>query len=134
MSIIMSKSNSPEQTMQRTLRAEQIGIFVASVSALVWLSVPWWVYPILVLGPDISMFGYLAGNKIGGALYNIFHLQGVGAVLAVMGLNPNYQNCLIAGVIIIGHSAMDRIFGYGLKYSNGFKYTHLGEIGKKKND
>lgn len=27
------------------------------------------------------------------------------------------------------HAAMDRIFGYGLKYEKGFKYTHLGEIG-----
>ncbi|HZJ19645.1 MAG TPA: DUF4260 family protein [Pricia sp.] len=24
---------------------------------------------------------------------------------------------------------MDRIFGYGLKYNKGFKFTHLGEIG-----
>lgn len=26
---------------------------------------------------------------------------------------------------------MDRIFGYGLKYSDDFKHTHLGMIGKK---
>ncbi len=134
MSIILFKSKSAEHVMSRTLKAEQVGIFIAAVSALIWLSVPWWVYLLLLLGPDISMLGYLAGNKIGGALYNIFHLQGVGAVLVVIGLNPNYQNCLIAGLIIIGHSSMDRIFGYGLKYLSGFKYTHLGEIGKNKID
>jgi len=26
---------------------------------------------------------------------------------------------------------MDRMFGYGLKTEEGFKYTHLGIIGKK---
>ena len=35
------------------------------------------------------------------------------------------------GIILFGHSSMDRFFGYGLKYENGFKFTHLGEIGKK---
>ena len=24
---------------------------------------------------------------------------------------------------------MDRVAGYGLKYENGFKFNHLGEIG-----
>lgn len=33
---------------------------------------------------------------------------------------------------MLGHSAMDRLFGYGLKYNKGFKYTHLGEIGREK--
>lgn len=134
MSIDILKSGASEQIMQRTLKTEQMGIFVACLSVLIWLSVPWWVYPILLLGPDISMLGYLAGNKIGGALYNFFHFQGIGAILIVIGLNLNDHNYVIAGLIVIGHSAMDRVFGYGLKYLNGFKYTHLGEIGKKKID
>jgi len=32
---------------------------------------------------------------------------------------------------MFGHSSMDRMFGYGLKTEEGFKYTHLGMIGKK---
>ncbi|MEO6611453.1 MAG: DUF4260 family protein [Chitinophagaceae bacterium] len=31
----------------------------------------------------------------------------------------------------VGHSSMDRMFGYGLKTNEGFKYTHLGMIGKE---
>jgi hypothetical protein len=27
---------------------------------------------------------------------------------------------------------MDRMMGYGLKYNEGFKFTHLGTIGKAK--
>ncbi|PWT99714.1 MAG: DUF4260 domain-containing protein, partial [Bacteroidetes bacterium] len=43
-----------------------------------------------------------------------------------------YSNSAIQliGTILWSHSCMDRIFGYGLKYENGFKFTHLGVIGK----
>jgi len=37
----------------------------------------------------------------------------------------------VIGIILFGHSSMDRMFGYGLKLGQGFKYTHLGIIGKK---
>jgi hypothetical protein len=37
----------------------------------------------------------------------------------------------IAGIVLFGHASMDRMLGYGLKTSEGFKYTHLGIIGKK---
>jgi hypothetical protein len=36
----------------------------------------------------------------------------------------------ISGIILFGHSSMDRSLGYGLKLNEGFKYTHLGMIGK----
>ena len=38
----------------------------------------------------------------------------------------------LAGVIMFSHAAFDRLLGYGLKYEKGFKFTHLGEIGKVK--
>jgi hypothetical protein len=43
----------------------------------------------------------------------------------------NSEVLQIAGIILFGHSSMDRTFGYGLKLGEGFKYTHLGIIGKK---
>jgi hypothetical protein len=36
----------------------------------------------------------------------------------------------LAGVVLFAHIAMDRALGYGLKYEKGFRYTHLGKIGK----
>jgi hypothetical protein len=36
----------------------------------------------------------------------------------------------LGGIILFGHSSMDRMFSYGLKTFQGFKFTHLGEIGK----
>lgn len=33
------------------------------------------------------------------------------------------------GIILFGHSNMDRIFGCGLKYADSFRHTHLGMLG-----
>ena len=40
----------------------------------------------------------------------------------------------VTGIILFGHSSMDRMFGYGLKLSEGFQYTHLGMIGRNQNE
>nr|WP_227009131.1 DUF4260 family protein [Christiangramia fulva] len=36
----------------------------------------------------------------------------------------------MAGIILFARSSFDRMPGYGLKYEKGYKFTHLGEIGK----
>ncbi|MEO5584504.1 MAG: DUF4260 family protein [Flavobacteriales bacterium] len=36
----------------------------------------------------------------------------------------------MASVILYGHSCMDRVFGFGLKFGDSFQHTHLGWIGK----
>jgi len=36
----------------------------------------------------------------------------------------------LAGTILFAHIAMDRFFGYGLKYEKSFSFTHLCEMGK----
>jgi hypothetical protein len=40
------------------------------------------------------------------------------------------QPLQLAGLILFGHSSMDRVLGYGLKYSDSFQHTHLGMLGK----
>lgn len=49
----------------------------------------------------------------------------------VVGWLDSWPWFFYTGIIIFGHASFDRFFGYGLKYENGFKFTHLGEIGKK---
>jgi hypothetical protein len=84
------------------------------------------------------MLGYLAGDKVGALCYNLFHHKAIAIMVFVLGLMIQLpgdiadKDWLInLGIILFGHSSMDRFFGYGLKYENGFKFTHLGEIGKK---
>lgn len=117
--------------MKTILKLEELAMLIISIAALVYLKVDWWYYLVLFLGPDISMLGYLVGNKTGAATYNFFHHKGIGVLLLLAGIYCQVILLQVAGIIIFGHSSMDRIMGYGLKYNKGFKFTHLGEIGKR---
>ncbi len=117
--------------MKSILKLEEFAMFAFSIYALYFLKVDWWYYLILLIGPDISMLGYLAGDKPGAIAYNIFHHKAVAAALIFAGVLTGNWALDVAGVIIFGHSSMDRMMGYGLKYFEGFKFTHLGAIGKK---
>ncbi|MEJ8844153.1 DUF4260 domain-containing protein [Lacibacter sp. H375] len=117
--------------MKTILKLEELAMFLASAYVLYYFDSAWWFYLLLLLGPDISMIGYLAGNKIGAWSYNLFHHKGIAIALIAAGFMIDSDALIITGVILFGHASMDRVAGYGLKYENGFKFTHLGEIGKK---
>ena len=117
--------------MKNIIKLEEMAMFGLSVYALYLFHVDWWWYLVLLFGPDISMIGYAAGNKVGAISYNLFHHKGIAIAVFVAGLLIPGILVQIIGVILFGHSSMDRIFGYGLKTEEGFKYTHLGMIGKK---
>lgn len=103
-----------------------LGIFMYGL-----LGYPWWLFLVLLLTPDVGMLGYLVNEKVGANTYNLFHHKGIAILLYFLGMYLSLPIIQMVGVILFAHSSMDRIFGYGLKYDKGFKYTHLGEIGKK---
>ena len=116
--------------MKNILKLEELAMLGICIYALIRFNVAWWWYPILVLGPDISMLGYVGGNKTGAFVYNLFHHKAIAVIVFVIGIidwNPTMQ---VIGIVLFGHSSMDRLFDYGLKTEEGFKYTHLGIIGK----
>lgn len=92
----------------------------------------WYWYLLLLLGPDISMIGYMAGDKAGAFLYNLFHHKGVAILVFMLGIYLNNEGLQRIGVVLFGHASIDRLLGYGLKYNKGFAFTHLGVIGKNK--
>jgi hypothetical protein len=102
-----------------------ITIFLFSKMDFVW----WW-YPALLFTPDLSMLGYLVNTKIGAATYNFIHHKALGISVYMLGSILASQPLQLAGLILFGHSSMDRVLGYGLKYSDSFQHTHLGMLGK----
>lgn len=116
--------------MKNLLRAEEAAMFILSIYLLSQYEVPWWVYFILMLGPDIGMLGYIINQKAGATTYNLFHHKGIAIAVYAGGILFHNEFVTITGLILFGHSSMDRMFGYGLKYSRGFKYTHLGTLEK----
>jgi hypothetical protein len=122
--------------MKSILKLEELAMWIGCIMLLYVSHVDWWWYLLMFIGPDISMIGYTAGNNIGAWTYNLFHHKGIAVIVIIAGwlvesFTPPPYSIINLGIILFGHSSMDRFFGYGLKYENGFKFTHLGEIGKK---
>jgi Domain of unknown function (DUF4260) len=118
--------------MKKILKLEEFAMFAGSILLLYVSNAEWWWYPLLLLGPDISMLGYLAGNKTGAFCYNLFHHKAIAVIIFALGVwILKIDWLMLLGIVLFGHSSMDRFFGYGLKYKSGFKFTHLGEIGKR---
>ena len=90
----------------------------------------WWLYAILFLAPDLSFAGYLAGPRIGAIVYNTAHSTLAPAALMASGFALASPLMLSIAMIWLAHIGFDRALGYGLKYSDGFGFTHLGRIGK----
>lgn len=120
--------------MKKIIQLEEAAMFGMCIYILYLLKIEWWIYLLLLLAPDVSMLAYLAGNKIGAITYNIFHHKAVAIIIFIIGLVNQTWLLQTAGIVLFGHSSMDRMFGYGLKYFNGFKFTHLGEIGSAKSN
>lgn len=112
------------------LRLEGFGMLVATCIAYEKLDMDWSTFAIYFLVPDISLFGYLAGAKVGAISYNTAHSYFGAIVSLVIGFTVPSPALQCAGLIWCAHIGFDRALGYGLKYPEGFGFTHLGRIGR----
>lgn len=116
--------------MKLTLKLEELAMLVLGIYLFSLLNYPWWLFAAFFLAPDIGMAGYLVNSKTGAITYNFLHLKSLGVVLYLAGIYFVLPALMFAGVIVFSHSSFDRLLGYGLKYTDSFKNTHLGTIGK----
>ena len=109
------------------------GLAVAAVSAVLYASTgaSWWLFAALWLVPDLSMLGYLGGSCRGARVYNAAHTYVLPCALALSALLLHVAGLLPLALIWFNHIGVDRLMGYGLKYSDGFGWTHLGRLGKR---
>ncbi|MDO8789886.1 MAG: DUF4260 domain-containing protein [Sulfuritalea sp.] len=112
------------------LRLEGLCALIAASIAYSKFGLGWGTFALFFLTPDLSFLGYLAGPKVGAVSYNLAHSY-IGAIgcLAIGILLPE-STVLCVGLIWCAHIGFDRALGYGLKYSDGFSFTHLGRIGR----
>jgi hypothetical protein len=113
----------------RFQRGESAAVALAVVIGFVTCGFAWWWLLVLFLAWDLSMIGYVLSPKAGAWTYNTVHSYvGPGLLLS---------HALVAGVhwsafVALAwsfHIAVDRLLGYGLKFTSGFHHTHLGELG-----
>lgn len=92
----------------------------------------WWLFTALFLLPDLSMLGYLGGPKLGARIYNAIHSYVTPGTLVAMAMLLKSPGLLPYAFVWILHIGVDRMLGYGLKYPQGFGWTHLGRLGRAK--
>ena len=114
-------------------RVEGLAMFAFFTFMFFKTGVNGWWYPSLLLVFDVSMLGYVHGNRLGAFLYNLGHTSIMPITLLFIGrLVPSITMYTAIGFLWLAHIGMDRLFGYGLKLHKGFKHTHLGTIGKSR--
>ena len=110
------------------LRGEGVALLALSV-LLYWVNGgSWLLFGALLFAPDLSMLGYLAGPKVGAAIYNAFHTYGIPAVVGALGMIFASPVVVAVALIWFAHIGMDRTVGYGLKYPSSIKDTHLERV------
>ena len=110
------------------LRVESVALFVLSVLLYRVNGGGWLMFGVLLLAPDLSMLGYLAGPQVGAAIYNTFHTYAMPAVVGALGMIFASPLMVAVALIWFAHIGMDRTVGYGLKYPSSFKDTHLERV------
>ena len=129
--VAAERTATSDQTWIRPwLRAEGAATFAAGLAGFLFLGLPWWAFPLLLLVPDVSAIGYLRGPRVGAIVYNLAHDLATGVAVGGLGLAIGSVPLAAAGAILVAHSGMDRLAGYGLKLPDAFKHTHLGWIGR----
>lgn len=121
-----------EGAVRSWLRLEGLAAFVAGLALFGASGGNWLLVVPLLLLPDVSAVGFLAGPRAGAITYNAIHNWVPG--LAVLGLGAwlGSPAILLVAAILIAHVGMDRAVGYGLKLPSSFHDTHLGHMGRDK--
>ncbi|MEW6404022.1 MAG: DUF4260 domain-containing protein [Chloroflexota bacterium] len=122
--------NTSENVMYYLIKFEELLLLGLALFLFSRLDYGWGTYALLFFAPDLSMLGYLANPRIGAWTYNLAHHKALAVALYVLGSIFSVPWLIFAGTILLGHSSLDRVFGYGLKYPDAFQNTHLGVIGK----
>src|SRR4051812_49551341 len=113
------------------LRLEGLVAAVASAALYAHTGASWWLFAALWLTPDLSMLAYLKRPCLGARYYNAAHTYFLPGVLGLSGLLLHADALLPFALIWVNHIGVDRLLGYGLKYSDGFGFTHLGRLGRR---
>jgi hypothetical protein len=116
--------------LRTMLRLEGLALFAGMTLLYAVWGGSWWLYLILFLAPDISFIAYLSGPRFGAMIYNAMHSYLIPVPLMTLGFGLEAPLLLSIAIIWLSHIGFDRALGYGMKYSAGFGFTHLGRIGR----
>ncbi len=114
------------------LRLEGLTLFIGMTALYAAWGGSWLIYVLLFFVPDLSFLAYLSDARFGAIVYNAAHSYMAPMTLMTLGFGFASPLTLSIALIWLAHIGIDRALGYGLKYSAGFGFTHLGRIGRQK--
>ena len=114
------------------LRLEGLAAFAAGLAVFRASGGNWLLVVPLLLLPDVSAAGFLAGQRVGTFTYNAIHNWVPGIAVLALGAWLASPAIVLAGSILVAHVGIDRAVGYGLKLPTSFHDTHLGRMGRDK--
>ncbi len=110
------------------VRLEGLVVLAVATTLYFWLQGSTTAYFILLLLPDVGMLGYIKNKSIGALIYNVSHSYILPILFLMLALMWNITVLIPYLLIWFAHIGMDRMIGYGLKYSTGFFHTHMHKI------
>ena len=111
------------------LRLEGLVVAAATAALYARTGASWWLFAALWLAPDLSMLGYLGRPCRAARIYNAFHTYLIPGLLVLIASLLRAPDVFAVALIWANHIGVDRLLGFGLKYSAGFGWTHLGLTG-----
>jgi hypothetical protein len=112
------------------LHLEGAAVLLLATAAFFRLGHPWWLFLLLILAPDVSLLGLLAGPRVGALVYNAAHTM-VGP-LALLGggwwLGGGQSAAVAVALVWLAHIGLDRLAGYGLRYPDSEQRTHFSGL------
>ncbi len=88
----------------------------------------WILFLLLLVAPDLSLFGYAFSLRLGAIAYNFFHTYTSPALLLLAFFFWPWPLLRDLSLIWLIHIAQDRLRGRGLKYTDVFEGTHFQKL------
>lgn len=100
--------------MKILVKLEELAQVSLSIYLFSLLPYTWWVYPLFFLAPDLSMIGLLLNKHLGALIYNFIHHKALALAIYILGGLVGIPLLSLIGVLLFGHSSLDRALGFGL--------------------
>ncbi|MEI5990679.1 hypothetical protein A5881_002184 [Enterococcus termitis] len=115
-------------TNKTILQIENGALFLVALTLYIKLGFPILYFFLFLLLPDVTMVGYLKNPAVGAKIYNVGHNLIFPALLSFIYLFTHTSLLLAIAIVWFAHVFMDRAMGYGLKYPDEFKHTHIQNL------
>jgi hypothetical protein len=110
------------------LRFEGLVLFAAAIALYLREDFSILALALLFLAPDLSFVGLAGGTRVGAVTYDAVHTYVGPVLLASVSILAEWNFGVQLGLIWLAHIGLDRALGYGLRYPDAFRETHLQRV------